>query len=271
MAPYLASGVSRSRSGRRMGKRQAYSDHLASSKDWDAYLKAELGLPGPRGNLELAAAFVDIAPREKIISYAQLDAQEAPENTPLGFLAFCGVFGLGRLIAEGETGNLALLRTRAHDSRWRVREAVAMGLQRLGEADVQALLQAVADWNTDPLERRAAIAGLCEPRLLQLMPSLAPVFHHLDDATHWLKQQAGPLDENAKVLRKGLAYAWSVAVCARPDEGKPAMQPWLTDASPNVRWVMKQNLGKSRLLRLDPAWVEHWQTVWRQEGQPPGG
>jgi hypothetical protein len=254
-----------------MGKRQAYADRLVAAVDWDAFLKGESGLPGPRGNLELAAAFVDVASRDKIIGYAQLDAEQAPENTPQGYLAFCGVFGLGRLIAEGESDHLSLLRRRAHDPRWRVREAVAMALQRLGDADIGALIAAVDDWRRDPLERRAAIAGLCEPRLLERMTSLDPVFGHLDDATRWLEGQSGPLDEEGKVLRKGLAYAWSVAVCGQPDEGKAAMEAWLGNSSPNVRWVMKQNLGKARLIRLDPDWVEGWEAAWRQEKPSLGG
>ena len=77
-----------------MGKRQVYADHLAAIDDWDAYLKAESGLPGPRGNLELAAAFVDIASRSLILRYAALEEEEAPENSPMGFLAFCGVVTL---------------------------------------------------------------------------------------------------------------------------------------------------------------------------------
>jgi hypothetical protein len=252
-----------------MGKRQAYADHLVSIEDWDAYLKAESGLPGPRGNLELAAAFVDAAPRSLILEYAALEVEEAPENSPMGFLAFCGVFGLGRLIAEGETNQLEILRQRAHDSRWRIREAVAMALQRLGDADVDALLAAVEEWGLDPLERRAAIAGLCEPRVLKTMASLKPVFHHLDEATRWLKGRTGRLDEGGKVLRKGLAYAWSVAVCAQPEEGKAAMEAWLSDPMPQVRWVMKQNLGKARLIRLDPSWVAHWESVWLEEESSP--
>jgi hypothetical protein len=251
-----------------MGKRQDYADRLAKTEDWDSFLEDESGLPGPRGNLELAAAFVDVAPRSRILDYAQLSESEAPENTPMAFLAFCGVFGLGRLIAEGDSSNLTALRRSAHDSRWRIREAVAMALQRLGDSDLEALVAAVADWRRDPFERRAAIAGLCEPRLLDRMPSISPVLDHLDDATRWLKGEPDRLDEGAKVLRKGLAYAWSVAVCAKPDEGKRAMEIWLGDPARHVRWVMRQNLGKARLQRLDPEWVERWQEAW-ERGTPP--
>jgi hypothetical protein len=43
-----------------------------------------------------------------------------------------------------------------------------MALQRLGEADRRRLLQIVSEWveDPDPLVRRAAVAAICEPRLI---------------------------------------------------------------------------------------------------------
>jgi len=76
--------------------------------------------------------------------------------------------GLGRLLAEGDLDQLARLRECAHDPRWRVREAVAMALQRWGDADMPALLNAMNEWAKGTLlERRAAVAAVCEPRLLK--------------------------------------------------------------------------------------------------------
>ena len=34
------------------------------------------------------------------------------------------------------------------------------------------------------------------------------------------------------------------------------MDKWLAEGDSQVRWVMKENLGKARLARMDPAWVE---------------
>jgi hypothetical protein len=51
--------------------------------------------------------------------------------------------------------------------RRRVLEAVAMALQRLGDADIQGLTAIVEAWAGEgPLGRRAAVAAICEPRLL---------------------------------------------------------------------------------------------------------
>jgi hypothetical protein len=61
--------------------------------------------------------------------------------------------------------------------------------------------------------------------------------------------------EPFRVLRKGLGYCWSVAVVAVPDDGKARMERWLASDDPDVRWVMRENLRKARLKRLDPEWV----------------
>jgi hypothetical protein len=64
------------------------------------------------------------------------------------------------------------------------------------------------------------------------------------------------------VLRKGLAYGWSVVVAAQPSIGKRRMERWIRSQDSDVRWIMKQNLKKNRLLRMDKAWVmEHLQAL----------
>jgi HEAT repeat protein len=84
------------------------------------------------------------------------------------YLALCGAVGLGRLLAEGDPEAAPSLRRLAEDYRWRVREGVAMGLQRLGGDDLQRLFGLAAGWAAEPsaLAQRAAVAGVCEPRLL---------------------------------------------------------------------------------------------------------
>ena len=62
-------------------------------------------------------------------------------------------------------------------------------------------------------------------------------------------------DESFNALRKSLGYCWSVAVVAHPTMGKPRMEQWIGSGDRDVRWVMKQNLGKKRLTRMDDQWV----------------
>ncbi|HQF70129.1 MAG TPA: hypothetical protein PLH39_02490 [Promineifilum sp.] len=56
-------------------------------------------------------------------------------------------------------------------------------------------------------------------------------------------------------LRKGLGYCWSVAVVAAPARGQALMEKWLADEDKDVRWIMRENLGKARLARLDADWL----------------
>jgi hypothetical protein len=64
--------------------------------------------------------------------------------------------------------------------------------------------------------------------------------------------------DDFKVLRKGLGYCWSVAVAALPEAGKPLLEKWLTSEDKDVLWIMRENLKKDRLSRVDAAWVEKW-------------
>lgn len=150
-----------------MTRIEDYRKTLAALDDWEPFLLRESGLPGPRGNLELAAAVADLGSADQFAAWMALTPEQAPVNSPQEFLVFCGVCGQGRLLAEGNHAVLATLRRFASDPRWRTREAVAMALQRWGDEDMDGLLAAMADWSCGAfLEQRAAAAALCEPRLL---------------------------------------------------------------------------------------------------------
>ena len=113
----------------------------------------------------------------------------APVNSPYEFLAFCGVVGLGRLLAEGQTNRLDTIRRCASDRRWRMREGVAMALQRLGDANMDLLIQEMQRWSAgNPLEQRAAAAALCEPRLLGQPEHARLVLDILDKITASLRE-----------------------------------------------------------------------------------
>jgi hypothetical protein len=239
-----------------MSKIDDYRKVLSKLEDWDEYLRAESGLPGPRGNLELAHAAADLAERERCEHFLSFDAERAPVNSPDEFLAFCGVEGLGRLIAEGQTDLWPTLRACASDPRWRAREGVAMALQRVGRKDMEALLDKMETWATGTwLEMRAVAAGLAEPALLKEERHILRVLTLLDRITAAI-ENAMKRNEDFKTLRQGLGYCWSVVVAALPAQGKGAMERWLSSTDKDVRWIMKENLKKKRLERMDKDWVE---------------
>lgn len=240
-----------------MNKSDAYRAKLKTLKNWDALLMKESGLPGPRANLELVQVVADLGNEDLFLRYVTIDAET---NTPQVFLAVCGVVGLGRLVVEGKRKHMKTLRAFASDSRWRMREAVAMALQRLGDADMDALLREMEKWSTgNLLEKRAAIAALCEPRLLRESKQVERVLDILDDATQSIAQEQNRTSDEFQTLRKGLAYCWSVAVAALPAQGKKKMEKWFASDDRDIRWIMRENLKKDRLRRADATWVEKWQ------------
>jgi hypothetical protein len=244
-----------------MTKADEYRTKLRALASWDAYLLKESGLPGPRGNLELAQAVADEGDLPLFRRYIAYTAETAPVNSPYEFLAFCGVVGLGRLLAEGDYALLADLRRAASDPRWRTREAVAMALQRWGDADMDRLVVEMQSWcQGTPLEQRAAAAGLCEPRLLKQPQHARAVLQILDQITASIERLEDRRSEDFQALRKGLGYCWSVAVVALPAEGKTLMEKWLAAPDKDIQWIMKENLKKNRLARMDAGWVKKWST-----------
>jgi hypothetical protein len=239
-----------------MGKREDYQRILSTLKDWEPFLLAESNLPGPRGNLELAHAAADLGTEGQFLRWAAIPVEQAPVNSPGEFLVVCGVIGLGRLMADRRGDHLATLRQAANDRRWRTREGVAMALQRLGAVDMDSLLHAMFAWvEGSPLEMRAAAAALCEPVLLKTPAHARSVLILLDRITSRLTSLPDRKSEGFIALRKGMAYCWSVAVAACPSDGKKFIEKWLTSGDPDVRWILRENLKKNRLLKMDSAWV----------------
>jgi hypothetical protein len=210
------------------GRLSEYQALLRGASDWEPLLLAHSGLPGPRANLELARVAADEASDAQLREWAASDQE---------YLALVGTMGLRDLDA---------LRVQANDRRWRVREGVAMALQRLGFDAVVPTLRAWAS-SGSLLERRAVVGGLCEPVLLDSETRAVVVLGLLDEITEGLTREENRRSDEFKALRKALGYGWSVAVAAAPSEGRRVMGRWLESDDPDVAWVMRENLNKKRL------------------------
>jgi HEAT repeat protein len=211
-----------------------------------AYLDAHSNLPGPRGNLELAHAFADWAPDDLVDSLAPDDDE---------YIRFCTVLALGqRLAGRGDPGLVEVLRGHARDARWRVREAVATGLQRVGDRNLPHLVAIVEAWahDDDRLVQRAAVAAICEPRLLASPVGVKAALAACRDTTGALA--ALPLEarrrDDVRALRQALGYCWSVAIAADPSAGLPSFAELRASEDPDVRWIVRENLRKARLQRV---------------------
>jgi hypothetical protein len=211
------------------------------------YLTVNSGLPGPRGNLELLAASGELLPLE----HGERLRAEANE-----YLRCCGVLVLPRQLGDDPAGVTLLLTRAAADHSWRVREAVAMAAQRIGDDDFDALLALVDQWleGPDPLVQRAAVAAICEPRLLHSEKAAAQAIRACSRATLYLltlgSEQRRQAD--ARTLRQALGYCWSVAVAADPAAGLPAFLD-LDETDVDLGWIVRTNRTKARLRRLLPT------------------
>ncbi len=240
-----------------MKKVQVYVEKLKSIVNWDAYLMQESGLPGPRGNLELIQAVAEIGNEEQFLHLICYTPEKAPANSQEEFLAACGTVGLGRLVAEGKTEYLRLLRSFASDPRWRTREGVAMALQIYGEEHMDELIDEMKHWSEGSYyEKRAAAAALCEPKLLCEKVQVLRVLEILDTITKSIVNVENRKDEGFVALKKGLAYCWSVAIVYNSDEGKKMFEKWINCQDKDINWIVRENLKKDRLRRIDEGWVD---------------
>ena len=253
--------------------------------DWEPYLLAHSNLPGPRGNLELASVVADLGTEAQFRRWASLGPEVAPENTPGCFLAFCGVVGLGAVMARGAgRGEVAspyatLAATlggrpggepRPYDVRDLASDprsahprgggdgAPALGRRGHGRAagrdDRLGGRQPVGAARGRRGAVRAAAVDAAGAR------GRGPAHPGRD---HGVDPQVTDRKGDAfKTLRQGLGYCWSVAVAALPGEGKPLMEKWLASPDPDIRWIMRENLKKNRLVRMDAAWVARWRRRW---------
>ena len=230
------------------GRVQHYREELKKLRgDWEPYLKANSGLPGPRANLELVEAVGEEADAERLWRLSASSDE---------FLALCGTAGLGRLALTDPGPVLDWLKELASDPRWRVREGVAIALQHMGRASMPRLIAEMEIWSKDgPFVQRAAAAGLCEPPLLRKPDEVRRVLLVLDHITRSMAATRDRKHDGYRVLRQAMGYCWSVAAAANPEAGRPLITKWLRSSDPDITWVMKSNLGKARMSALGTAWL----------------
>jgi hypothetical protein len=213
-------------------------------------------LPGPRGNLELMYSFAHSANAMEIaecMSYLRDDLRNSPEE----FVVMCGLVGYAVLNRQNLPGCLAFLRRFASHGSWRIREAVAMGIQETGAGNMDLLILHLKSWlDGNELEKRAVVAGLCEPRLLIDKDNVNEVLQILWDITLGFSASPGKISDAAKTLRQALGYGWSVAIVHHPIAGKKIFEQLAGMDNPHIRHIVKENLKKKRLLKMDKAWVE---------------
>jgi hypothetical protein len=263
-----------------MSKKESYQAELANlvgefldagnAERLKAYLAANSNLPGPRGNLELAQSFMDVVASharvgvgklwELCLAMADTSVQAAPVNDPQEFIPFCGTVGIGALGAVSPAlfeKALAALKRLAGDPRWRMREGVAMALQRLAASHGSETWQALHAWVAEGslLELRAAAAAVAEPALLKDRGLATQAVHMHQALLAQVLQVQERKTEPFRVLRQALGYTLSVVTQAAPEPGFKLMADLAVSPDPDLRWIVRENLKKNRLVKNFPKEV----------------
>ncbi len=239
-----------------MTQRNQHIENLKKSDNWIDYLKANSGLPGKRANLELLKIVTDLGDEDFFMTCIEYDENIAPTNTQGEFIAMCGVTGLGKLVNTGKLDNFHLLREFASDRRWRVREGVAFGLQIIGQKDFENLFRGIEEWlYGNDYEKRAVVAGLCEPKLLKDRNNARKVLEVLKEIIESIKVITDRKSESFRVLKKGLGYGLSVAIVGYPEFGKSVFEKLIDIADKDITWILNENLKKNRLEKMDKNWT----------------
>jgi hypothetical protein len=231
------------------------------------YLISNSNLPGPRGNLELANAFAEVAEDHSIRNpqkiwelasrLTDVSPNEAPVNDPKEFLPFCGVVAIGAIGSAHTTYYLkaiTFLKKQANDPRWRTREAVAMGIQKLIAKQSENTLKELENWieKNEWLAMRAVVAGVAEPALLRdEQTARGALESHKRIFTQILAARERKSDE-FKTLRQALGYSLSVIICPVPQEGFEYMRQLIDSRDADILWIIKENLKKNRLIKNFP-------------------
>lgn len=197
-----------------------------------------------------------------LMEWSRRSVAEAPANDPGEFLPFCAIQAMGAcysaLSAERKKEGLSVLKEAMNDSRWRVREAAAIALQRIGEQDFSLLEQWFGEWleQANALERRAFMAALAHPPLLGVREhtrfGLRLAERILQD---WAKGLPISGKEEGRVLNKGLEYALSVMIEKEPVEGFALMRRIAAMRDKRMDRILRANLSKARLSKKYPIEV----------------
>lgn len=237
----------------------------------ESLLISKSNLPGPRGNLGLADAFADCFETTEVGNelwnllqgWLELPIDVAPTNHPKEFLPFCATLALGAYYFHANEIRrkeiVSLFKRAMGDSRWRMREAVAMGFQRIGETDFAVVKGLFDSWLADSncLEKRAIVATLAHPPMLKENQNVLYCLDITEQILNWVifngKESCSP--EDFKVLSKGLEYSISVFVAQEPEMGFALLKKFAAIEDKRIKKIVKSNLGKARLTKKYPEKV----------------
>jgi len=245
--------------------------------DLIAYLAAESSLAGPRTNQDLTEAFARairefaVADREDrrilwdlCVELACISPEDAPTSEPHESLSVCGVRGIAAMgtVSPGcVKAALRKLAESAEDPRWRVRDAVAIGLRDLLARHRDVTVSELNGWveGGSWSAMQTVAAGVADADLLR-EPDLAEAALMLHRKIMIRVYTAGEREsEDFQALRKTLGCTLSRVVAALPSSGFEYLQQVSTLDDQEIRWIVRENLKDNHLAGDYPETVRHIQ------------
>ncbi len=249
-------------------------DEFLKSEDDEAlveYLTSNSSLPGRRANIELAMAFAEVIEEfsaehetemwKLCVKLSMISHHEAPVNDPREFLTFCGTQAIGAIGSfhpEFFEESISRLRELAENPRWRTREAVAFGVQKLLQKEGERTLNALEGWIRDGewFAMRAVAASVADPTLLKNKKIAGRALCLHKEIFDRIRASTDRKSEEFKTLRKGLGYTLSVVVHAIPEEGFDYMRRLAGLRDGDIAWIVRENMKKNRLRRNHPEQID---------------
>ena len=216
------------------------------------------GLPGPRANMGVVAAFAgECAVRgaradKLIVMMATLDADRAPGGTELEILPMCGISAIGERAATEPKAHrrmMQLLHECADDLRFRVRDCIPVALARIGQVRGDAFVAELAGWTNGFFHAAYVLIAMSDPLFMPEINDSAQAVARLDEAFQLAKGATRSTERYPGY--KSLIDALSTAPGALATRfGVPvfdALVAWSTVKEPLLRAAIEKNLTLTRL------------------------
>jgi hypothetical protein len=253
-----------------MGERKA-AEELVSS--WDrfvsdcspepltAFLITNSGLPGPRGNLALAAEASRLIARHWAAKGGFLrDLIVGWSTSGDEYLMFVAHSAIGHVLSSNpgeEDWAIPILYEANFSPLWRAREGVTFALEALLEDKADFALRLIDSWcsSRDPVVIRNSIVALAHPTQLRRNRTQLDALEWYNGVGMEIVAEEVQPEDDTKMLAKSLGFTLSVA--AEADEAYlDEFDGWI--GSPVKAWrpIIRENLNKVRIKKKYPGRVE---------------
>ncbi len=222
------------------------------------FLVIHSGLPGPRGNLTLAAETSRLIARDWDAKRGFLKGLiVAWSSSGDEYLMFVAHSAIGHVLSSNpgeEEWAVPILYKGNFSPLWRAREGVTFALEALLEDHADVALRLIDEWckSSDPIVVRNSIVALAHPTQLRRNHAQLGALERYNGIGMELVANTATPGDDLKMLAKSLGFTLSVA--AEADEGYlNQFETWIDGDVKAWRSIIKENLAKARIAKRVPG------------------